>query len=43
MSTRALIKSAVMIRFSGVSGETSSNRRNDTTPTRWRRSSTTYR
>ena len=29
------------LRFNGVSGETSSSRRNDVTPTRWRRASTT--
>jgi len=37
---RALIKSAVMIRLSGVSGATSRSRRSETTPTRCRRSST---
>ena len=30
----ALVMSVVMILLSGVSGETSSSRRNDTTPTR---------
>ena len=41
VSTRTLMTSAVMIRFSGVSGDTSSSRRSETTPTRCRRPSMT--